>query len=80
MPIYAIELRLLERFRPDSFKTERLVCVRCNLGNYKSCSTGIRYVGSRDSCAAQVCFVSVPHPLKRPQPHKTLAPKVLMLE
>jgi len=53
---------------------------RCNLGNYKSCSTGIRYVGSRDSCAAQVCFVSVPHPLKRPQPHKTLAPKVLMLE
>jgi len=27
MPIYAIELRLLERFRPDSFKTERLVCV-----------------------------------------------------
>jgi len=33
---------------------------RCDLGNNKSCNTGIRHADSRDSCAAQVCFVSLP--------------------
>jgi len=40
---------------------------RYDLGNYKSCNTGIRHGDSRDSCAAQVCFVKGPRPLKGPQ-------------